>query len=244
MYRNCIFDLYGTLVDIHTDEEKQELWEKLALFYGYYGADYEADELQACYEKLVKQKTVEITKDSSIKRMSYQEMKLEEVFQELYTRKHVPVSLEHAVYTGQLFRIFSTEYIRLYEGTLQMLESLKESGKKLYLLSNAQRMFTEYEIRALGLEPYFEKIYLSSECGWQKPDRRFFDRLLTECGLSAEESVMIGNDGTCDVVGGAAAGLATVYIRSNISPKEPLPAADHVLEEMDMERLTEILLGK
>ncbi len=34
MYRNCIFDLYGTLVDIHTDEVKPELWEKLALFYG------------------------------------------------------------------------------------------------------------------------------------------------------------------------------------------------------------------
>ena len=29
-YENYIFDLYGTLVDIHTDEEKTELWEKLA----------------------------------------------------------------------------------------------------------------------------------------------------------------------------------------------------------------------
>ena len=32
MYETCIFDLYGTLVDIHTDEKKEELWEKLALF--------------------------------------------------------------------------------------------------------------------------------------------------------------------------------------------------------------------
>ena len=39
-YENYIFDLYGTLVDIHTDEEKTELWEKLAQFYGYYGAVY------------------------------------------------------------------------------------------------------------------------------------------------------------------------------------------------------------
>ena len=31
-YENYIFDLYGTLVDIHTDEEKTELWEKLAQF--------------------------------------------------------------------------------------------------------------------------------------------------------------------------------------------------------------------
>ena len=38
MYSTYIFDLYGTLVDIHTDESKKILWEKLALFYGFYGA--------------------------------------------------------------------------------------------------------------------------------------------------------------------------------------------------------------
>ena len=36
-YDNYVFDLYGTLVDIHTDEEPKEIWDKLALFYGYYG---------------------------------------------------------------------------------------------------------------------------------------------------------------------------------------------------------------
>lgn len=37
-YDNYIFDLYGTLVDIHTDESDTAIWEKLAMFYGYYGA--------------------------------------------------------------------------------------------------------------------------------------------------------------------------------------------------------------
>ena len=54
---------------------------------------------------------------------------------------------------------------------------------------------------------------------------------------------MIGNDGACDIAGGRAAGLATLYVRSNISPQEPLPAADYVLDEMDLERVTVILTG-
>ena len=33
-YDNYIFDLYGTLVDIHTDESDTAIWEKLAMFYG------------------------------------------------------------------------------------------------------------------------------------------------------------------------------------------------------------------
>ena len=54
MYKNCIFDLYGTLVDIHTNEKKEELWEKLAMLYRYYGADYETEELRTMYAILVK----------------------------------------------------------------------------------------------------------------------------------------------------------------------------------------------
>ena len=53
-YDNYIFDLYGTLVDIHTDESDTAIWEKLAMFYGYYGALYEAKELKERYETLVK----------------------------------------------------------------------------------------------------------------------------------------------------------------------------------------------
>ena len=34
MYQNYIFDLYGTLVDIHTNEKKAYLWKKMSLFFG------------------------------------------------------------------------------------------------------------------------------------------------------------------------------------------------------------------
>lgn len=243
MYKNCIFDLYGTLVDIHTNEKKEELWEKLAMLYRYYGADYETEELRTMYAILVKGKQKKAAEAVfSGKKKIYPEIKLEEVFQELYLLKNVKATMEQAVYTGQMFRILSTEYIRLYEGTAEMLKALQDNGKKIYLLSNAQRIFTEYEIRALGLEPFFEKIYLSSEYGWQKPDLRFYNILLAECQLSVKESVMVGNDGVCDIQGAKEAGLSTVYIHSNISPDEPLPKADHVLKKMDMEKLTKILL--
>ena len=52
-YDNYVFDLYGTLVDIHTEEDFPKLWEKLALFFGYYGAIYEPKELQKRYAALV-----------------------------------------------------------------------------------------------------------------------------------------------------------------------------------------------
>ena len=41
VYKNYIFDFYGTLVDILTDEKDPVLWDKLGQLYQAYGAAYE-----------------------------------------------------------------------------------------------------------------------------------------------------------------------------------------------------------
>ena len=47
-YTDLIFDLYGTLVDIHT-EENDLVWEKTAFYFGFYGARYTPEELKAAF---------------------------------------------------------------------------------------------------------------------------------------------------------------------------------------------------
>ena len=44
-YQNYILDLYGTLVDIHTDESKASLWKKIAVYFSAQGAAYTGKEL-------------------------------------------------------------------------------------------------------------------------------------------------------------------------------------------------------
>ncbi len=53
-FSDCIFDLYGTLVDIRTNEEKPEVWERLSQFYAYYRAFYAPEEMHAAYDRLTK----------------------------------------------------------------------------------------------------------------------------------------------------------------------------------------------
>ena len=138
---------------------------------------------------------------------------------------------------GQFFRVLSMEYVRLYEGVTELLEGLKARGKRLYLLSNAQRIFTEYELRLLGIETYFDGILISSDWGVKKPDRRFFELLLNRFRLNPEECLMIGNDGACDIGGARSVGMGTCYIHSNLSPKEEGVEADFVVEKMCLEEM-------
>lgn len=255
-YENYIFDLYGTLVDIRTDEGKEEVWEKLALFYGYYDAHYTAAELKKRYEELVSAGEKNMLKKDDAHE-AHPEIKIEQVFLALFEEKGVSADLTLAVHAGQFFRILSTEYVKLYEGTKELLAALKAAGKKVYLLSNAQRIFTEYEMHTLGIAQYFDDIFISSECGVKKPDSRFFEMLLEKHNIDVSKSIMIGNDGKSDIGGAKSVGLATFYIHSNISPELPvvekvgedgkkveekvLPEADIVLPEMDMEQVYALL---
>lgn len=240
-YDTCIFDLYGTLVDIRTDESAPGLWERLALFYSYYGASWQPEELKNAYERL----TLSMSRGyRGLRRDSHEafpEIRIEDVFRELFSQKGAEADDTLITHAGQFFRILSTRHLRLYEGTADMLSLLRSAGKKLYLLSNAQQIFTRYEIRSLDISSYFDGIYISSEHGCKKPDLHFYEKLLSEYQISRETAIMIGNDAVCDISGAKQAGLHTLYVRTDISPKEPLPNADHVLEHMDMKRIAEIL---
>lgn len=241
MYDTCIFDLYGTLVDIRTDEAAPGLWKNLALFYSYYGASWKPEELKNAYERL----TLSMSEGCrGLRRDSHEafpEIRIEDVFRKLFHEKGTEADDALITHAGQFFRILSTRRLRLYEGTADMLSAVRSAEKKLYLLSNAQRIFTRYEMCSLGISSYFDGIYISSEHGCKKPDLLFFEKLLSEYQIRRETAIMIGNDGACDISGAKQAGLHTLYVRTDISPEEPLPDADHVLEHMDMKRMTEIL---
>ena len=238
-YRHCIFDLYGTLVDIHTDETVPRLWEAMADWYRAHGADYAPGALRDAYFRTVRHLEGDPLRSDAHE--AHPEIRIEAVFQHLFQAKGVSADLALAVQTGRHFRQSSLHYIRLYDGAVELLEALRASGRGVWLLSNAQRIFTAYELQSLGIDGLFDGIYLSSDYGCKKPDSRFFGRLLSERGIAPESAIMIGNDGLCDIQGAQAVGLATLYIRSNLSPAEPLPPADYVLEEMDLHLVRDIL---
>ena len=235
-YKNYIFDLYGTLVDIHTDEGTTELWEKLSFFYGFYGAMYEPEELKESYSAMVAQE------ENNYAHEAYPEVELEYVFQKLFEKKDVKADMELAVHAGQVFRILSMAYVKVYDGTKEMLDLLHKKGKKVYLLSNAQDIFTSYELRYLGLTPYFDDIFISSSCQCKKPDTKFYQMLIDKHQLNIEECLMIGNDNTTDIAGAKELGMDSLYIHSNLSPElKGEPDSTYFLEEMDMKKLMEML---
>lgn len=241
-YQHCIFDLYGTLVDIHTDERSPRLWVRMAEVYRRHGALYRPGELRDAYFRAVEELEGGDAPGQDAHE-AHPEIQIERVFRRLYGSKGVEADEGLTARTALTFRRCSTEYLRLYEGAAELLHALRTRGRGVWLLSNAQSIFTRWELERLGIAPLFDGVYLSSDHGCKKPDPRFFQILLRERGIDPAGTVMVGNDGTCDIAGARAVGLDTVYVRTGLSPDEPLPGADHVLDGMDWRRVLAILAG-
>ena len=219
-YTDLVFDLYGTLVDIHT-EETDLVWAKTAFYFGFYGAHYTGPELKAAFEAALRRR-------EAVAGQSYEcfpDIPFEEVMAELFREKGVT---EHAdalgIHAAQLFRISSLDYIKLYPHALEALAKLRRAGYRLWLLSNAQAIFTAYELRLLGLGDQLDSIYLSSDYQCRKPDLRFYQALIDERKLDVSKTLMIGNDRHTDIAGAKAAGMATLYMHTDLTPADQSPA--------------------
>lgn len=225
-WSNYIFDLYGTLVDIKTNENKKSLWEKTALMLSMQGAAYTGTGLKKRYRELTAEQAGKLLEE---KQRSHKdillreqiEISLENVISLLYQEKGVEAAEGQIRDLLLAFRSISLEYICLYDGVKELLDDLRREGKRIYLLSNAQRMFTEPEMRMLGIYQKFDDILYSSDIGFKKPSCHFYDALFRMHGLKKEESVMIGNEYAADILGSCEYGIDSIYIYTKQSGDKP-----------------------
>lgn len=206
MYQNYVFDLYGTLLDIHTDESSKNFFKKYTKWLRKQGFSFSWREFSISYHTIEKRYRAQ--------KSEYQkpEIKIENVFIEVFAAKGYDISEQEAYDLCESFRRISLIYLSLFPDTLECLKGLKHAGKKIYLLSNAQRSFTWQELEMTGILSYFDGVLISSDEGCMKPDPAFYQILCDRYELEKSKTIMIGNELKSDIAGAVAAGIDSFYI--------------------------------
>lgn len=81
----------------------------------------------------------------------------------------------------------------------------------LHLITNGFNDIQGIKLASSNLTHYFEEIITSEQSGCLKPDPRMFHHALERTGATAAESLMIGDNLECDVLGAYNAGIDQVY---------------------------------
>lgn len=211
--RVILFDMYGTLVDIKTNEHRDDVFESLSRFLEYRRVFIPGWELKELFFDQINQQLAK-------SRERHPEVDIARAIEHVLEKRGSTNNRNLSMIVTQLYRSLCREHLRLYADTFWTLNEFRKRYR-LGIISDAQRLFCKPELRTLRLENFFEVIVISSDFGFRKPDPRLFNIALDLFDAKPSEAVYIGNSYQTDIIGAKAARLAVVgLIRQTESEKK------------------------
>lgn len=103
------------------------------------------------------------------------------------------------------------QHFELYDEVPSVLRALCGAGMKIGLVSNSHRCLTSFQSH-FELEGLISATVSSSEHGLMKPHPSIFNAALALAGVSAAESLMVGDSIRHDIEGALRAGMAAALV--------------------------------
>ncbi len=197
-YNTLLFDLDDTLLDFRASEE-------VALQKLFKDQQYTlTPEIKDNYKKL----------NSSLwKAYENDEIDREEVVNTRFALlfQHYGIEVD-GVALEQNYRKYLSEGHHLMEGAVELIQRL-HTEFDLYIVSNGASYTQHKRLKDSGLAPYFKKVFVSEDTGYQKPMKEFFDSVFSQIeNLDLKRTLIIGDSFSADVTGGWNAEIDTCWI--------------------------------
>lgn len=110
--------------------------------------------------------------------------------------------------------------LRLFPETMSALIHLKAHGYHLGVISNGLTIKQYEKLVRLGLHHFFDSVVTSQQANVEKPDIAIFEMAMEKMGCKAENSIMIGNSFSDDILGAINAGMSAVYLTPELKESE------------------------
>ena len=109
---------------------------------------------------------------------------------------------------------FQTPDIELYEGARMMLEGIKNTGRKLGIVTDGRPEGQLAKVKALGIENLFDEIIITDELGGsqkRKPCVEAFEIMKEKMDVPFERMVYIGDNIRKDFIAPEKLGMKSIY---------------------------------
>ena len=202
-YRHLFFDLDHTLWDFekNANETLHTLYERHD--FARYGT-FSVNEFVSVYSD-INHALWRLYQSNKITQSQLREAR----FTRTLTRLGVPEAEIPATISAEFTDILPQK-TAVFPHTHEVLDYLRPRYR-LHLITNGFQDVQGLKLVSSGLTDYFEEVITSEHSGHLKPDPRMFAHALARTGATAAESLMIGDNLECDVLGASNAGIDQVY---------------------------------
>jgi putative hydrolase of the HAD superfamily len=119
----------------------------------------------------------------------------------------------------------------LFPDSHEILSYLKQKYT-LHIITNGFAEVQTIKINESNLKQYFDKVIISEQTPWKKPNPAIFEYAMNQIDAKAEECIMIGDDIKADIKGAAAVGIDTIWTNliNAISNYKPTYEVNNLIE--------------
>jgi putative hydrolase of the HAD superfamily len=101
-------------------------------------------------------------------------------------------------------------------GAEQVLQQLRARGLPVGLASNFDHRLVTV-VKGFAMFGHFQSVIISSEIGWRKPAKQFFDAVCGAMGFAAHELAYVGDDLKNDFAGATQAGMKAIFAARDLT---------------------------
>lgn len=112
---------------------------------------------------------------------------------------------------GWLYHTLERSCITPFPGITDLLTELHRSGVRLAVITNSDPREAHLRLKLLGLSDYFETVVTPETFGIKKPDPAVYQKTLELLGVTAADTIMIGDRLDRDVTPAREAGMRAVH---------------------------------
>ena len=109
---------------------------------------------------------------------------------------------------------------------------LKDMGIVQFAVTNGTKVAQNGKLKGSGLDELLDEIFISEDIGFEKPDKRFFEPViskLNEYRIDKDECVIVGDSESSDIQGGINAGIRTVHYTDELKSR-----ADAIISDLSL----------
>jgi putative hydrolase of the HAD superfamily len=122
------------------------------------------------------------------------------------------LGIDDGTLPDELYKVMSdTATYRLYDDALPAIDRLRQSGRRLGLISNFEGWLEELLLE-LEVGDVFDVSVISALVGVEKPDARIYELALERAGVPAARALMVGDSLRLDVEPARSVGMKAVLL--------------------------------
>ena len=143
------------------------------------------------------------------------EINIKEVFikRDYLMGKYFNLDIEKGLF-NDLFVKFLYDEIEMVDGIEDLLLYLSDKYQ-IFTASNGIYKMQENRLKKSNLDKYFDEIFVSDKIGYEKPDKKFFQKIMDLTKFSNDDLIMIGDSIKSDIIGAKYSKIKSIYFNKD-----------------------------